>query len=275
MMGDRTMRSLVTRSPSHSFLLQYRSLIICCVLEWKQVSSWTRVNPHLSLKTAMRQLFRIDTRGSVLMFICSRESGRDAVLTEKHRKHRATVERILRSGQILGQLKNATYVQAHLKNYPLMRAFPISRKRFRKGSGIYEIHSSLRDTEKGTQIIFVSLGIDGISCNQLGWQTFINKFQNKGPRQLEFYILFVEFRKQWNNSVIKWSTDDWFGPIEELYWTFCPLKDMLYETEIRLHRQIQEQWTKCGDGRERMSEGRRVQERPPEGRSGPKLTRYV
>ena len=213
----------------------------------------------------------IDPHRPALILICSRSSHS---MTPKQRalfaQQHAETKRCLDSGSILGRLENATYVDVYLSAFPLLNPVPLTpRNRQSVRNGPYVFASALESAKKGTQVVFVSMGIDGISCNEPGWNELINKFERVNPRELQFHIVFAESYAQWHAGEIMWSHHDWKGPIANRYWACCSLPLLLEDrTKVRLYQQIRAQWAKCGSGRRIRSKGIREEERPVYGRNG-------
>ena len=84
--------------------------------------------------------------------------------------------------------------------------------------------------------------------NLEAWGLFHQKW--KAQRGLEITMVFAESEDQWHDASLEWCHDDWRGPITEKFWTLCSLEDLLNtEADIRLTRDIHEQWERCRDGR--------------------------
>lgn len=213
----------------------------------------------------------IDPHRPALILICSRSS---RSMTPKQRalfaQQHAETKRCLDNGSILGRLENATYVDVYLSGISLLKPVPLTtRYRQTVENGPYVFASALESAKKGTQVVFVSMGIDGISCNEPGWNQLINKFERVNPRELQFHIVFAESYAQWHAGEILWSHHDWKGPIANRYWACCSLSLLLEDrTKVRLYQQIRAQWAKCGSGRRTRSKGIREEERPIYGRNG-------
>ena len=136
----------------------------------------------------------------------------------------------------------------------------------------YTFASTLENAEKGTQIVLVSLGIDGISCNEPGWNALVKKFQH--GKGLKMILLIAEDQSQWHQAKTMWSHHDWLGPIEGRLWACCDLKELLDPaSHVRLYTQILDQWRKCGGGRAARGQAIESEERPVVGRNGKKCAR--
>ena len=212
----------------------------------------------------------IDPHRPALIIILSRSSksiqpSHYLVHTQQHAEARQCLE----DGLILGRLENATYVDVYLSSFQLTRPLPLALPGRKCASGLPVLHSALAKAKQGTQVIFVAIGIDGVSCNEAGWNEYVNHFEITDPRKLQLFIVFAESFLQWHQSQILWSHHDWKGPIASRYWTCCPLRPLLNtETNVRLYQQIREQWTKCFAGRVMRRQGIKEEERPVVGRNG-------
>ena len=205
------------------------------------------------------------------VMIVSRSSG------AKYAGRKATIEveqevmeHSLKSGGIIAGLEGADFTNYIFWNNPLKKPVPthVDRAR-RRQSGQLKFTQKLKDIKKGTRVVIASAGVDGISCDAEGWQTFINVYQtNIG---LDLYMAISEDHKQWENCGIKWGKDDWLGPVSYRYWTCFKMTELFKDG--RLYKQLRDQWIKCGGGRQKLSEGWQMQERLASGRNRSKAKR--
>ena len=123
----------------------------------------------------------------------------------------------------------------------------------------------MEKAEQGSQMVLVVLGIDGFTCNEDVWKSFVDNFSTR----LRLILIIGEAQHQWHQSKIFWSHDDWSGPVDGRYWTVCELAQVFNaERDVRLYRQLREQWMKFSKGRSFRREGIAAEERPIAGRNG-------
>lgn len=123
----------------------------------------------------------------------------------------------------------------------------------------------------GTKVFLVSCGVDGLPINLASWRLFRQKWELE--RGLEMTLVFAEDRKQWERAELEWSKDVWEGPIAGKLWASLSLEDLVdTSADVRLAKDIREQWARCVGGRAFMSDGYHAQRRPVTGRNRlPKL----
>ena len=215
-------------------------------------------------------LFRIDPKRPVIIMSCARESGTlTAEKKEKYQREHDRVEHALRSGKILENLEKATYKRFTFSGMSFRDRLPLGPRALYPNGAKGELVDTLKTAERGSQIIFVAIGLDGISGNVPGWREFVEVFQNRCRKALQMNLMIAESVEQWHAAQLLWSKLDWYGPFEERYWICCNLDELLDPaSKVRLHRQIHLQWKRCGDGRETMSRGIQMQKRLVVGRSG-------
>ena len=208
----------------------------------------------------------IDPRRPMIVIICSRYSGKLGFDEQKRDEtEKASIETVLRRGRVLRGLEGATYEHICMANIELTKALPIQTKGLHPGYARHKLASILQNAKNGTQIVFVSLGLDGISSKRSGWDVLIEFQQRKG---LETKLLVAEDLAQWYKAELLWSSHDWLGPIEGRYWACCDLEKLLDPaSDVRLYTQILEQLEKCGNGRSVREQAIESEGRPVSGRN--------
>ena len=212
----------------------------------------------------------LDNQRPVLFIICSRDSGGRANFEKAH----ATTERVLREGQVFGQVEKAEFVHVYLLSHPFTKGLVLNKRC--KGKGQDNLRLALKRATKDSQIIFVCLGIDGTSGNLTSWRDLVDKYQFKNDRGLELFIAFAEYEVQWHRSSTFWDEGDWIGPIESRMWCICKLSELVDSgTEDRLCQQIQEEWERSCRGRVMRSRAIFEEERPITGRGGKRRKKEI
>ena len=189
---------------------------------------------------------------------------------KKQRIEHQVMQHSLKSGKIIAGLEGARFEDYYFWAQNLRKPIPIHvHKRMYTKSDQYKFGQDLKQMKEGTQVVIACLGLDGASCNEAGWREFIDLYQT--ARGLDLYMAISEDHLQWQGCKIGWSKDDWSGPFSHRYWTCFKLTE-LFE-DVRLCRQLCEQWIKCKDGRAKISQGNLLQDRPARGRNGPSVKR--
>lgn len=145
----------------------------------------------------------IDPRRPVIVIVCSRYSGSEP---EGKEAEKARIKTVLKTGRVVRGLEGATYEDICMINTKLTRALPIQTGALRKGYARHKLASILQNAKNGTQIVFVSLGLDGISSNRSGWEDLIEFQHSKG---LKINLLIAEDSSQWYKTELLWSNHDW------------------------------------------------------------------
>ena len=210
----------------------------------------------------------LDLSCPTLVIIISRTSGLTPWMDDKWKSEHDIAERMLKTGYHFPGLEDATYKHLYFSGVKLHSSLP-SRHDVKRRDCHREMQEMLIKAEDGSQIVFVSLGIDGMSADIPGWQNFIGSYQYTRAKKLDIYVIFGEHYKQWHANSVPWNKDDWLGPQGDRYWVCCEAEGLVdVNSRVRVYQQIQEQWAKCIKGRLMRSAAIAEEGRPVTGRSG-------
>ena len=138
----------------------------------------------------------------MIVIICSRYSGKLGFDEQKRDEtEKASIETVLRRGRVLRGFEGATYEHICMANTELTKALPRQTKGLHPGYARHKLASILQNVKNGTQIVFVSLGLDGILSKRSGWDDLIEFQQRKG---LETKLLIAEDLAQWYKAELLW-----------------------------------------------------------------------
>ena len=165
-----------------------------------------------------------DAHRPIIVIVCSRDSSDDRAVLEVHLDaEHAKAERLLKAGIFLSGLDEATYKHVHVRNFTLIKPLSLERGNRSKKRGPSQILETPENAHQGTQILFVAIGVDGISCNVDGWRDFVNRYQIHSATKLRLHLIVSESEEQWLKNRTLWSGYDRQGPFEDRCWALLRL----------------------------------------------------
>ena len=170
------------------------------------------------------------TQKPTIVLICHRYSGNpsDSVL-KNSRTMQQRVKSLLQSGEILDGLASVPFHHVYRKMISLTRTLPLVG-RARSDPSMEETPSSqlikpLLTAAPGSRVVLVTMGFEGLSCNQDGLKEFFEFWQEK--KGLELQILIAENAIQWRTKKKPWNPANWIGPHCGRYWALLSFKDLI------------------------------------------------
>ena len=103
--------------------------------------------------------FRIDTHRPIRVIICTRNSVAPSARAQMRQQSvRDTIEQTLRSGQVIPELRGASYTQINRNRTSLAADFSNARMK--------DLQLAVMQMQDDTQVVMVSVDVDGFSCNE-------------------------------------------------------------------------------------------------------------
>ena len=181
-------------------------------------------------------------------------------------------EDTLKKGLIVPGLGAATYKQIFFQSWSLTKPLPTTVSRIPRDASKprQTFINAINMAGYGGHVVLVLHGIDGLCCLYDSWLNFQKHFATS--LNIRITLLIGEYIPQWmSNTSITWSYHDWTDPVQDRYWLACDLEKLLHRGkigDIRVYKQILDQWESSANWRKSVSEAKKKDGRTKMGRSG-------
>ncbi|KAL8878383.1 MAG: hypothetical protein Q9198_003793 [Flavoplaca austrocitrina] len=202
------------------------------------------------------------TRSAILVILLSRFSSwpTNKRLNAANSEY-TDIKEMLCQGQLLANLKDATFRRVIWTNFSARLPMPLHRGI--KGGKLVEPIQLFQQGRGKIEVILVICGIEGLSVNLSSYKPFLAAFQD-----IKFTLVIGESTKQWLGAGVLWAPSDWSTEILGRRWAKVDLRHMIDHPDYcRLYRGIIEQWGFCFESRTEHSAALKLDRRPKTGRT--------
>lgn len=262
---DANRNSLLKQAIEHSVPMAHRLSKVDLQLAIKKGSEREVKRSKLPVDRRMRQII-IPTKGKQLVILnCRHSSNAEPEKRKSDIEQFGAIQQALHQGQIMANLESAQYMNCIWTATRLGDPLPLTTFDLRNEYKIAFLEN-IEKMPKGSAVILVLLGLEGLTANQEGLRAFVRQYQH-----LEFTLLIGETREQWISREVVWSNHDWSEPILERYWAAVNLKMFLADKDCcRLYSNLAAQWVLCLRRRRDTGAAMALEGRRTTGRNGKK-----